>query len=79
MALFPYVVITQRIAAGRTLMQPKPIWACNPPMPLNSASESASVRQELHTDQAGWRRPKIKGCCYKKGFIGLERIRCLSA
>jgi len=22
--------------------------ACNPPMPLNSASESASVRPELH-------------------------------
>jgi hypothetical protein len=42
MALFPYVVISVGIAACKMLT---PIWDCNAPMPLNSASERASCAQ----------------------------------
>jgi hypothetical protein len=50
-------------------------------MPLNSASESASMIQStslgINAQIKLIANAQVKGCCYKKGFIGLERTRCI--
>jgi hypothetical protein len=56
------------------------ILACNSSMLLNSASENASMIQVSLGIDAQIKcvaNAQVKGCRYKKGFIGLERTRCI--
>ena len=57
------------------------MWTCNPPMPLNSASEGASVRMSDRSNvgRSIVSREASKRLLYEKGFIGLEIAHCLSA